>query len=357
MTRKFAAALMLFVGLALLGVPAPDEAHAQSFEQQERQPESRAERPQSERGDIRLYRAIAAKVANGESYYREVTRLHRERNYPLRPFYTVRLPTLAYMSAMLGQLGLILTGWGIVFVSVYVWYTRDRDAPLTERLFVAALLAMGGATFVMPDTLFLHEAWCGLLLTLALGFYAKGNWWPALVTGALALLIREFALIFVAAIGLFALIERQWLRVGAVFGVGLTFLGAMSLHAREVARWVQPEDLASPPWKGLRGPEGLVEDLQSLSYFGLFPNTLAIVLAAATALGWLALPRKQAVFAAVWLGSGAMLVMLFARENNFYWATIMLPAFTLGLAFAFGALQRRLVRGTQLNDNQLTERR
>lgn len=306
---------------------------------------------ENRRNDINLYRSIAARVAEGKSYYEEVTQLHRERNYPLRPFYTVRLPTLAYITASVGVLGMIGLAWVLVFVSIFVWYRRDPEAPLLEKLGVAGLLAMGGASFVTPDTLFLHGAWCGLLLTLALGFLLQDRWWTALAIATLALAIREFAVLFVGAMGLMALVERRWRRAAGALMVGLGFLLALYLHSRAVAPWVQPSDLDSPSWQGMRGPAGLVDDLMNLSYLAAFPYAVAAFVAAITALGWLALPRAQAAFATLWFGGAALLIMLFARENNFYWATIMLPAFTLGIAFLVGGVIRKRAE----RDNRLTD--
>ncbi len=49
--------------------------------------------------DVDLYRSIAARVANGESYYFAAAAEHRAAQYPLYPFYTVRPPVLAWLGA------------------------------------------------------------------------------------------------------------------------------------------------------------------------------------------------------------------------------------------------------------------
>lgn len=56
----------------------------------------------SDRTDAALYVAVAARVADGENYYRAAATEHRERGYPLRPFVTVREPALAYVTAVVG---------------------------------------------------------------------------------------------------------------------------------------------------------------------------------------------------------------------------------------------------------------
>src|SRR3712207_1297255 len=55
------------------------------------------------RTDLALYKAVAGRVGEGESYYSAVTAEQRARNYPLRPVVTVRLPTLAWIIGSLGS--------------------------------------------------------------------------------------------------------------------------------------------------------------------------------------------------------------------------------------------------------------
>jgi len=58
--------------------------------------------------DLRLYRVIAERVKRGDDYYVAATEEQRANNYPVAPGFTVRLPTLAFLSAWLGTGGLIV---------------------------------------------------------------------------------------------------------------------------------------------------------------------------------------------------------------------------------------------------------
>ena len=92
------------------------------------------------RTDLALYTAIAERVGEGESYYSAVVAEQRVRNYPLRPFVTVRLPTLAWTIGtigaersslllrllMIGAIAALAIGLGAVaFVALYM-ITRTR---------------------------------------------------------------------------------------------------------------------------------------------------------------------------------------------------------------------------------------
>jgi len=48
-----------------------------------------------EKSDTALYRKVAERVAKSENYYEAAVAEHRLRDYPLKPFVTVRLPTSA----------------------------------------------------------------------------------------------------------------------------------------------------------------------------------------------------------------------------------------------------------------------
>ena len=55
--------------------------------------------------DLVLYDVVIERVSKGENYYQIAAEEHRKRNYPLRPGLAVRLPTLAYIDAALGEPG------------------------------------------------------------------------------------------------------------------------------------------------------------------------------------------------------------------------------------------------------------
>ncbi|MGB3166656.1 MAG: hypothetical protein WBA68_07780, partial [Alteraurantiacibacter sp.] len=57
--------------------------------------------------DLLLYRAIAERIAAGENYYAVAVDEQRARNFPVRPGLAVRLPTLAWLAAALGDWGMV----------------------------------------------------------------------------------------------------------------------------------------------------------------------------------------------------------------------------------------------------------
>lgn len=303
--------------------------------------------------DTELYRSVIARVQAGESYYAAASELHRERSYPLYPFFTVRPPALAYVSAWAGSTGLYLAAWFLLAASILVWLRTLSRCSLATRAAAAGLLAMGGAATITPAGIVLHEFWCGLLLTIALGFMRDDQWPMRLAFAALALLVREFAVMFVLAIGFLALLRRRWWEFAATAGVAAVFAALMTAHYFAVIEMRVPSDLQSPAWTGLRGPAALVRDLSRVSWVGLFPYPVAAILTFLPLAGWAALRRPWLPL--LWFGGFGAAIAIFARPNNEYWILALLPAYPVGLALLGkaaqlawpGSMRRRLEKFSQ----------
>lgn len=291
-------------------------------------------------GDHALYARIAERVAAGESYYAAAAVEHRAGNYPLRPFVAVRLPTLAYAVAALGeqkvQLALVLVGGA----AILAWYRRLRTEPALPRsvaigaLFVAANLTQLAAR----EWLFIHEVAAGVLLALALALYRpRRPWWTMAIVAA-ALAIRETVLPVAMLFGLFALIDRDWRAAAGWLAIGLSFTAGIGAHIAALAAVTTPADAASQGWNGQGGWIAYLSFVQASSLLRFFAGWVGALLVPLALLGWAAW-RSRLGLAALLIQLGyATLLMLFARPANFYWAMLVTPTLFIGLAFAPAAL-------------------
>ncbi|MFN2100823.1 hypothetical protein [Altererythrobacter sp. MF3-039] len=295
-----------------------------------------------ENRDTELYRAVIARFAKGEGYYEAVSDLHRERSYPLFPFFTVRQPTLAWISVNVGTLGLYLIAWLVLLAIIAVWYRSLASQSFAVRAAFVGILALGGASTITPAGIVMHEFWCGLLITLSLGFMRQEHWPMRLLFAALALSLREFALAYLVVLGFNAILGRRWQEVLGVAAIVGLFAGGMALHQQAVDAVRIATDLKSPPWSGFRGPEGLVGDLSQVSWLGLLPWPLAAFLTFLPLAGWLLAPNR--VTASLWFAGFGATIAIFARPNNTYWILVILPAYLAGLAFL--ARSRSLLTNT-----------
>ncbi|SEH16705.1 hypothetical protein SAMN05428974_1826 [Sphingopyxis sp. YR583] len=300
-------------------------------------------------GDHALYARIAQRVAAGESYYTTAAAEHRAGDYPLRPFVAVRLPTLAHIVAALGekkaQLILLLIGGA----AISAWYRRLRTEPDLPRaaaigaLFVAANLTQLAAR----EWIFIHEVAAGVLIALALALYRPARPWAAMAIVAAAVAIRETVLPVAMLFGLFALIDRDWRAAAGWLAIGLGFAAGLAAHVAALAAVTTPADAASQGWNGQGGWIAYLSFVQASSLLRFFAGWVGALLVPLALLGWAAW-RSRLGLAALSIQLGyAMLLMMFARPANFYWAMLVTPTLFIGLVFAPAALAElaRSLRG------------
>lgn len=288
--------------------------------------------------DVDFYGKVVARLRAGEGYYHFIVAEQREAGYPVRPGLTVRLPTLAEMTAVLGPLGTRLAALGLLVAVLAAWWRRLGP----QRLPGCAAVFAGSALALNPEYLVVHELWAGLLIALALGLYRPpagaprtvSDWLSALLVGTVALAIREHSLPFVLLLAALA-----WWRGSKSEAIAWTatialFLLALAAHLHAVAPHVLPGDSPSPSWLTFRGLAGVVSPVALSTGLHLLPHWLAgpvVVLAFAGWIGW-ASPTGR-LGATVFLGY-AILFAVAGRASNFYWGMLLAPGLFLGLAFA-----------------------
>ena len=303
--------------------------------------------------DMMLFRDIVTQMQAGKGYYPAATELQRAHHYPTRPFVTVREPTLYRAAAEAGWAWLNFAEKGLYGLVIAVWLFA-LPAPIiwAEKLAAAGLIAAAGLAPIAISLTPMSEAWCGLLVTLALGLtlWRRVKWWVPVLVIAAALALRELALPFLLLAAAFAAWERRWKELAAWALVAVLFAGGLALHAAQVAEVQLPTDLHSPGWIGGLGPRAVLLALVNTTLLHLLPMQLALVIALLPALGWLALGGREGRFAVLLLGGYALMIALFSRSDNFYWGFLLLPAWFAGLALVpraviqlYGAITRKPV--------------
>ncbi len=293
--------------------------------------------------DLQLYDAIAERVAAGENYYEVAVDEQRARDFPVRPGFAVRLPTLAYIYAAVGQWGLMIIAGVLGIATLVAWHYRLRDVsggPGRLR-YLLLLLVIGSVAGLKPQYLALHEVWSGMLIALSIGLYRPQRWGWALLAGTLALAIRELALPFVLLMGWIALLRGNrgefaaWLCVVIVFGIAIT------AHLLAVGAVTSEADPASPSWLALRGFGGWTANIVLSSPLYLLPSYIAAPLALLPLLGWAGWRSWFGVTGFLLCLGYGVAFMIAGRDNNFYWALIVMPVWFVGYAFvprAFASL-------------------
>lgn len=288
--------------------------------------------------DVGLYQRIVADLRAGQPYYAVVVREHRQHGYPLRPFVTVRLPTLAWILAWLPNptaqrliLGLI------ALAAIMAWAARLAAARTPPLQYVTALIALivGASLMLAPDALFMHEIWAGLLIALSMALRRPNAWLAAVVIGTAAALLRELAAPYLLVMALMAIRERNFREAGAWCAGLAVFAGALAVHAAEVHALAVPGDTVSPGWLALGGWRFVLEttrwvpDVFHLGWCAAILLPLALLGLTARPIDWrLSLTVGGYVAGFIFVG----------RHNTTYWGFIIAPLWPMGLARAWSAV-------------------
>jgi len=298
-----------------------------------------------DQADVMLYESIVDGVRAGGNYYTVTADALRTGDYPLRPFVTFRLPTLAMAQAALPPVAVLVLLYALVAGVFTAWYIRLRPAfARSPPLAIALVLLAGGMmAFVQTELISFHEIWAGLLIALGLAVRRPGRWIEAVALGLIAMLIRETAALYVAIMLALALLEGQkreaaaWAATIAIFAVVVFF------HAQAVARVVNPLDPASPGWDGMLGFGFFVKTMTLSTALLLAPTWLGAPLVGLALFGWAAWRDPLGLRVLVVFAAYAVLLGLFGRPDTFYWGLLVAPVLLVGLAFAVDGVRDLIV--------------
>jgi hypothetical protein len=293
----------------------------------------------TQQSDLQLYRDIIAGVRAGGNYYAVAAEAQRSSNYPLKPFVAFRLPTHATVYAAAGERAMVVVVWLLCAGLMLAWWIRLRPIlplPLLGALLVLMAGGLGG--LLQPMTGLFHESWAALLMGLMIAARRPGRVWPAILAGALALMIRELALPMILAMGGLALLERRWKEAAGWGAVVVLFALYLALHAHWVAEVVRPEDRASPGWSAMLGIQFALKSIAKVTFGIRLPQALGAALLALSLFGWGSVRASWALRAFLLLAGYIAMLALFARADTFYWALIAAPLSFAGLVFVPKAL-------------------
>lgn len=289
-----------------------------------------------------LYERVIAEVASGAPYDQAAVRDQRQAGYPVRPFITVRLPTLAVALAALPDVAARRAAAEILAVAVVVaWIWRWRSFAARPVGFSLAVLLLAGSALpaFAPYGYSLHELWAGDLIALSLVCHRQDRWGASLALGLLAVAVRELAAPYLLAMAAMALVERRraegaaWVAALAAFAIGL------ALHAGAVRALVGPADASSPGWLVLGGWPFLLSAVTWNGALLLAPGWLVALVAPFALAGCLSAPGPLGRRLALVVTGYAFAFLIAGRPDNAYWGLMIAPLWPLGLIFVGPALR------------------
>jgi hypothetical protein len=311
--------------------------------------------------DMQLYIKIIARMEAGGSYYATVAAEHRAAGFPLKPFVTVRLPTLAWINTWLGPNLAIGVLAALIAAATAAWVPAlelRQQVPPADKIagkIAVGMMGLAMAVLLLSPFRHFHESWAAPLIALSIALQVRGFTVPAVIAGLCAVLIRELTLPFLLMMGGLALLDRNW-RAAAGWAVAIGVAGlALTVHAHTLAAILLPDDLESQGWQGFGGWPFLVRAMQATTLLELFPAWVAKLVVPLSLFGWL-MHRSAAALRVSGLMLGyALALLVFARDTNKYWAILLVPYLLAGLALVPGAVAAMLRPrvGARLNYSQI----
>ena len=322
-------AILLVASLSALVSPGPPPVS--------HDPAQRAD----DEADVVLYETIVAGVRGGGDYYAVTAQALRTGNYPLRPFVTFRLPTLATLQAAMPPVGTVILLYALTAAVMLAWFIRLRPAFARAPPLAIAMVLLGGGlmAFIQPELASFHEIWAGLLIALSLALRRSDRWVEAVAFGLIAMLIRETAALYVGVMLVLAFAEGRR-REAIGWGIALIALAVVvGFHAHAVSQVVRPIDPASPGWAGMLGFGFFVKTMSLSTALNLAPAWLSALLIGFALFGWAGWNEELALRALATFAAYALLLSLFGRTDTFYWGLMIAPVILVGLAFVPDALR------------------
>ena len=298
--------------------------------------------PDPDKTDVALYRAIADRMGDGESYYAAVAEEQPARGFPTSPAVTVREPTLAWLTSTVGAgtaYGILLA-LAAVAVALSLVCFDGLGRTRAEWVVASVVGAVGVAFLCSPDGVWIHEAWAGLLTYVAVLAATRRWFWPALIALLAACVVRELAL--PAALAVLAVawprlsVRRRLTSVVAVAGF-LTFYG---WHVLQVSRMAVGASEPSAGWLDVNGWPFFVNAAWFSTVLSDGPVLVAALLVPLALLGWVMHESVDARPVAAVLVAYALIFGVVGRDNNLYWGILFGPLLLPGLAFAPRAVVR-----------------
>jgi hypothetical protein len=296
------------------------------------------------RSDITFYKDVVAGVRAGGDYYDVAKPLLREYYQDrMRSTFNWRLPTYAYLFAMLGS-EIVMRGVLLTLVAAAIFLNFRAEAS------TASILTAGATCFLLflilaaafQDPLWTQEVWAATLVSVSLGAWGTGRGWLAALAGCAALALRELVLPYCVVAGILAWwMQRRGQALAWLVGIAAFFVYLGWHHTQVQAQLAGVEGGAAvTQWLQFGGLEFLLLTGRMTNVF-LFraPGGIVLVLLWLALLGLLALPGERGILmlTTTLLYFGAFLVL--GEPQNIYWGLFYAPMIPFGWSRGPAALQ------------------
>jgi hypothetical protein len=300
----------------------------------------------------RFYQTVVEQVRAGESYYSVVGVELRRIGYPTQSVFNWRMPALAWL---LGQLPSARAGQALAFIlaaaTLLIWlavFYRNRYA--VWQVLLGGLFLSGPVIYsLFPHTFLFHEFWAGTLIALSLAAYARGWRHVSVLSGLMALFLRELSLPFVCVMMVLAYREGHRREALLWFMGFLVFVTEFLLHWSIVSNLNTGDDqLLAGDWIVFGGWPFVLNTARMHPFLIALPPWVTAMLLPPALLGLACWRGSPGIRVACTVSIYVLAFSIAGRSNNTAWGLMYAFVMPLGLLHVPGAL-RELWQPIQMN--------
>jgi len=287
--------------------------------------------------DLKCYQTIVEKIHAGESYYSAAGHELRKRGYTTASVFNWRLPALA---SFLGKLPSLRTGQIIAFIltiiTLLIWMTVFHQYQYTVwQVFIGGLILSGPVIYsLVPGPFLVHEFWAGTLISLSLAAHARGWRYASIISGLMALFLRELSLPFVCIMMMLAYIEGQRREALLWFTGILCFGGELLIHWSIVSKLITGDDFVlQGGWIVFGGWPFVLNTAQMYPLLLMFPSWVSAIILPIFLLGLTGWRDSAGIRVSCTVGIYVLAFMIVGRSFNIYWGLMYVFVLPLGLLY------------------------
>ena len=275
--------------------------------------------------DAALFEVVTTRVRNGEPYYTAMGTELTSRGYPTGSLFNWRPPALFLFVAWVPEVArAILALLALAVLAGTVSF--GRTVPLSLSVIMLAVQVGAVVPGLIPQGVYLPEAWAGLLIALSVLAYHRQMPVAGAVFAVLAAFARDLAAPYLI-VCLLLTNDRRWLLAG-----GALLASYYGWHAAQVFALIPPDAQSHPSWLAFGGWPFIISTVQASGWFLIAPCAFAV-------LGAVLVVASVATTTSYLRWTVVAYLALFSMVGlplNAYWGLLMAP--TWGLAIPSGML-------------------
>lgn len=286
-------------------------------------------------GEAALRSGLIEGVRAGGDYYSVAESVFRIDPAAIQSWGDVPLPALATVLGALSPFMMFVAQALLVLAVFVTWFLRLRHvfARIAGMTAVGFLLAGGLVVAIDPLLGSLESLWAGLFVALSLGLWRPRRWIEAAAIALIACAFDELALLYVALMAGFALVEGQRREAMGWATVAAIAIALFVAHGAAVGDFAPAASSIAIEAQG-GGYALFVQSIALATVLQLLPAPLAVVLIALALIGWASWANPTGTRVLATIALHALAIALFAPVGSAHWALLVSPVLLVGLAFA-----------------------